>query len=108
VRLGLSSDEGLNAAPFSHLKTSGFTMKSSLKKQRRRRHLAIEDRSNQVAQCYKSWLGWQDSNLRMAASKAAALPLGDTPIFAGLILAGRAGERAYYPVCPQGARGSYI
>lgn len=33
--------------------------------------------------CYISfwiWLGWQDSNLRMAASKAAALPLGDTPI----------------------------
>ena len=27
----------------------------------------------------KRWLGWQDSNLRMAASKAAALPLGDTP-----------------------------
>lgn len=24
-------------------------------------------------------MGWQDSNLRMAASKAAALPLGDTP-----------------------------
>ena len=26
-----------------------------------------------------SWLGRQDSNLRMAASKAAALPLGDAP-----------------------------
>lgn len=25
------------------------------------------------------WLGCQDSNLGMAASKAAALPLGDTP-----------------------------
>jgi hypothetical protein len=25
------------------------------------------------------WLGWQDSNLRMPASKAGALPLGDTP-----------------------------
>jgi hypothetical protein len=25
-------------------------------------------------------LGWQDSNLRMAESKSAALPLGDTPI----------------------------
>lgn len=24
-------------------------------------------------------LGWQDSNLRMAESKSAALPLGDTP-----------------------------
>jgi hypothetical protein len=58
--------------------------------------------------CDQIWLGWQDSNLRMAASKAAALPLGDTPIVAGLILASRAGERAYYPVCPQGARGSYI
>ena len=27
----------------------------------------------------KTWLGWQDSNLRMAGSKPAALPLGDTP-----------------------------
>ncbi len=27
----------------------------------------------------KSWLGRQGSNLRMAASKAAALPLGDAP-----------------------------
>src|SRR5580658_2571688 len=26
-----------------------------------------------------SWLGWKDSNLRMAGSKPAALPLGDTP-----------------------------
>ena len=25
------------------------------------------------------WLGWQDSNLRMSAPKADALPLGDTP-----------------------------
>ena len=25
------------------------------------------------------WLGWQDSNLRMAVPKTAALPLGDTP-----------------------------
>ena len=27
----------------------------------------------------KNWLGWKDSNLRMAGSKPAALPLGDTP-----------------------------
>jgi hypothetical protein len=27
------------------------------------------------------WLGRQDSNLRMAAPKAAALPLGDAPTF---------------------------
>src|ERR1700723_3135866 len=26
------------------------------------------------------WLGWKDSNLRMAGSKPAALPLGDTPV----------------------------
>ncbi|MDQ5943363.1 MAG: hypothetical protein QG675_131 [Patescibacteria group bacterium] len=25
------------------------------------------------------WLGWRDSNPRMAAPKAAALPLGHTP-----------------------------
>ena len=29
---------------------------------------------------YKNWLGRQDSNLRMAAPKAAALPLGHAPI----------------------------
>src|SRR6185437_13911688 len=28
------------------------------------------------------WLGWKDSNLRMAGSKPAALPLGDTPTYA--------------------------
>jgi hypothetical protein len=27
----------------------------------------------------ESWLGWQDSNLRMAIPKTAALPLGHTP-----------------------------
>ena len=27
-----------------------------------------------------NWLGWKDSNLRMAGSKPAALPLGDTPL----------------------------
>ena len=27
----------------------------------------------------RGWLGWKDSNLRMAGSKPAALPLGDTP-----------------------------
>ena len=27
------------------------------------------------------WLGWLDSNQRMSASKADALPLGDTPIW---------------------------
>ena len=26
-----------------------------------------------------SWLGWLDSNQRMAEPKSAALPLGDTP-----------------------------
>ncbi len=29
---------------------------------------------------YLEFLGWQDSNLRMAVPKTAALPLGDTPI----------------------------
>lgn len=28
---------------------------------------------------FLSWLGWQDSNLRITAPKAAALPLGHTP-----------------------------
>jgi hypothetical protein len=31
----------------------------------------------------QDWLGRQDSNLRMTASKAVALPLGDAPISAG-------------------------
>ena len=35
--------------------------------------------NGQEARTRKSWLGWQDSNLRMAGSKPAALPLGDTP-----------------------------
>ncbi len=29
---------------------------------------------------FQIWLGYLDSNQGMAASKAAALPLGDTPI----------------------------
>ena len=28
---------------------------------------------------FNSWLGWQDSNLRVIESKSIALPLGDTP-----------------------------
>ena len=28
----------------------------------------------------QNWLGWLDSNQRMSAPKADALPLGDTPI----------------------------
>ena len=30
----------------------------------------------------EEWLGWQDSNLRMAIPKTAALPLGYTPTVA--------------------------
>ena len=30
---------------------------------------------------YQKWLGWQDSNLRMAIPKTAALPLGYTPVW---------------------------
>src|SRR6185312_4281760 len=33
----------------------------------------------------KIWLGWKDSNLRMAGSKPAALPLGDTPTWANAL-----------------------
>ena len=28
-----------------------------------------------------TWLGWQDSNLRMPESKSGALPLGDIPMW---------------------------
>ena len=30
-----------------------------------------------------TWLGWQDSNLRMPESKSGALPLGDIPMCSG-------------------------
>jgi hypothetical protein len=33
-----------------------------------------------TAFCLLYWLGREDSNLRMAAPKAAALPLGDSPV----------------------------
>lgn len=32
---------------------------------------------------FELWLGWLDSNQRMSAPKADALPLGDTPICSG-------------------------
>ena len=35
--------------------------------------------NRKVGGCFWYWLGWEDSNLRMAAPKAAALPLGYTP-----------------------------
>ena len=35
-------------------------------------------------QARNAWLGREDSNLRMAESKSAALPLGDAPSFAGV------------------------
>jgi hypothetical protein len=41
----------------------------------------MESRStNSMINLFRHWLGRQDSNLRMAASKAAALPLGDAPM----------------------------
>jgi len=40
---------------------------------------AVSDWFNERRRGFRSWLGWQDSNLRMAGSKPAALPLGDTP-----------------------------
>ena len=39
----------------------------------------IKKKSPKMA-IFELWLGWQDSNLRMSAPKADALPLGDTPI----------------------------
>src|SRR5690606_24887864 len=42
--------------------------------------------SCRVGEWVGKWLGWKDSNLRMAGSKPAALPLGDTPVkFTGLL-----------------------
>ena len=34
----------------------------------------------------QTWLGWRDSNPRMSAPKADALPLGDTPVLANYII----------------------
>ena len=33
------------------------------------------------ALCFKVWLGWEDSNLRIQVPKTCVLPLDDTPIF---------------------------
>jgi hypothetical protein len=41
-----------------------------------------------LAGARKNWQGWQESNLRMAGSKPAALPLGDTPVTAMPAVAG--------------------
>jgi hypothetical protein len=49
------------------------------------------------------WLGRQDSNLRMAASKAAALPLGDAPtagesaLYNGLMRVGKLADHRITP-----------
>src|SRR5438132_4949658 len=50
----------------------------------------------------KNWLGWKDSNLRMAGSKPAALPLGDTPAPVALPSAPMrmGGGRASYAASP--------
>src|SRR5437588_3071066 len=61
----------------------------------------------------KNWLGWKDSNLRMAGSKPAALPLGDTPAPVALTIRTPAdGRRARilrrltHPACAGEARGA--
>src|SRR5438876_63881 len=52
----------------------------------------------------KNWLGWKDSNLRMAGSKPAALPLGDTPASVALTIRTKptrmGGGRASYAASP--------
>src|SRR5438874_2834988 len=52
----------------------------------------------------KNWLGWEDSNLRMAGSKPAALPLGDTPAPVALTIRTKptrmGGGRASYAASP--------
>ncbi len=40
--------------------------------------------TKEIRDLRKNWLGREDSNLRMAESKSAALPLGDAPSFAGV------------------------
>ncbi len=44
------------------------------------RHTAKSGKNNTVNALERCWLGWQDSNLRMAVPKTAALPLGYTPM----------------------------
>src|SRR6202046_2613672 len=68
-------------APQRHVQVAGDLRRE------RRIGIAREQRDRQRAKficlrhrpCTK-WLGWKDSNLRMAGSKPAALPLGDTPM----------------------------
>ena len=52
----------------------------------------------------KDWLGWQDSNLRMAVPKTAALPLGYTPRPWERCIAMSFQKRK--PPCPQSFRSS--
>src|SRR6202046_4232378 len=67
-------------APQRHVQVAGDLRRE------RRIGIAREQRDRQRAKficlrhrpCSK-WLGWKDSNLRMAGSKPAALPLGATP-----------------------------
>ena len=43
------------------------------------RHISSDTQSGVARNAVWRWLGWQDSNLRMAIPKTAALPLGYTP-----------------------------
>ena len=52
---------------------------------------------------YPSWLGRKDSNLRVAASKAAAVPLGYSPIFT-LDLRSEWQSHIFAPVSPTASR----
>jgi hypothetical protein len=46
---------------------------------KKRQRVARRHRARLANRLKNEWLGWKDSNLRMAGSKPAALPLGDTP-----------------------------
>src|SRR5215475_16044290 len=56
-----------------------FQMTGGIHFQIRRKTRARTEPFRQRIQCFDSWLGRQDSNLGMAESKSAALPLGYAP-----------------------------
>ena len=71
---------------------------------RRHRRIAIAVRvrfAASVRDCVTDWLGRQDSNLRMAAPKAAALPLGDAPMCEAASYSEDGGDGNPYSACSQ-------
>src|SRR3569623_1871070 len=61
------------------MRVAGENLDLSRHSHKRKRTTSTKDRPL-ITNKFSTWLGRKDSNLRMAAPKAAALPLGDAPI----------------------------